>query len=288
MTGSLTELAAGAWTATVHPYGGGLASLRHDGRDVVVSQDGEGGHPAYRGAVLAPWPNRLEDGTYTFAGTTYEVPINEPEGGTALHGLVTDVLWTVTAKTADTVRLTVDVPRSDGYPFAVGLELAYALSPDGLDATLTATNHGDGPAPYACGFHPYLVLDDGEETPVRLRAGRFLETTPDRHLPLRLQDVAGGPYDFASPRPLGGVELDTPYTDLAREEDGDVVVRVGRTEVRCGAGVRWLQAYTPVGRDALAVEPCSSPANAFRSGEDLVVLPPGGQHVLAWALRRSR
>ncbi|MBW9210068.1 galactose mutarotase [Mumia sp. zg.B21] len=282
----MIELECGAWSATVATHGGGLVALRQHGRDVVVPQDGDGSHPAYSGAVLAPWPNRLEDGVYTFEGVTYEVPINEPEAATALHGLVHDIAWTVAAATPESVRLTVEVPRSAGFPFTVRLDLDYVLSSGGLNVALTATNAGDAAAPYGCGFHPYLVLDEGDETPLWIPAESYLETTPVRHLPLRRKEVAGSPYDFGSTRPLGSTVLDYAYTDLRRDETGEVVVRVGGTEVRCGPGVLWLQAYTPEGRGSLAVEPCSSPANAFRSGHDLVVLQPGSRHVLTWTIRR--
>ncbi|WP_370617147.1 galactose mutarotase [Mumia sp. Pv 4-285] len=284
----MIPLASGAWTATVDPYGAGLTTLRHDGRDVVEPREpGDGGFPFYRGAVLAPWPNRLEDGAYVFEGRPHQVAINEPEGSTALHGLVVELTWTTVEQQADSVRLAVDVPRSDGYPYAVRLEVAYALSADGLASELVATNVGAETAPYASGMHPYLTLDDGESTSIELVAARYVESSPDRKLPVALHDVDGSAYDFRAPRPLDGAELDTPYTDLVRDADGVVTVHVGRTLLRGTAGVRWIQVYTPVGRGSLAVEPCSSPANAFRTGQDLVVLQPGEQHVLAWTLSRS-
>ncbi len=233
----MIALAHGAWAATVNPYGGGLATLTHDGDDVVVPQDGEGGHPTYRGAVLAPWPNRLEDGRYTFDAVTHQVALNEPETRTALHGLVFDVPWEVVEQTARSVQLAVDVPQDSGYPFSVRLDLAYALSDDGLDAALVATNTGDSPAPYGGGFHPYLVADPAADTVLTLDAGCFVETSADRHLPTRTVEVAGSPYDFRAPRPLGTTVLDVPYGDLRSSQ-----VRVGRTVVGLGEGVRRINA----------------------------------------------
>ena len=275
----MIALRHGPWSATVDPHGGGLATLVLDGNDVVVPQDGEGGHPAYRGAVLAPWPNRLEDGTYTFGGRTYEVPLNEPEGGTALHGLVYDVDWEVVQAAAAATRLQVEVPRIAGYPFSVRLDLTYVLSDAGLAAALVATNTGVVEAPYGSGFHPYLVADPVAETALTLDAARYVETSHDRHLPTGTAAVSGTPYDFREGRPLGDTVLDTPYGDLRAP-----VVEVGRIAVGLGAGVRWVQVYTPSDRRSVAVEPCSCPANAFRSGTDLVVLRPGEQHTLAFTL----
>ncbi|MFD1824391.1 MULTISPECIES: galactose mutarotase [Mumia] len=278
----MITLAHGAWSATVNPYGGGLASLVHDGEDVVVPQDGQGSHPAYRGAVLAPWPNRLEDGTYEFDGVTYEVALNETEEHTALHGLVHDVEWEIVEQMSASVGLQADVPRVAGYPFSIRLDLAYMVSDAGLAASLVATNTGEGDAPYGSGFHPYLVADPVAQTPLALDAACFVETSADRRLPTGTAGVAGTPYDFRESRPIGTTTLDTAYGHL-----GAPVVRVGRTVVGLGAGVRWLQAYTPPDRRSVAVEPCSCPANAFRSGVDLVVLAPGEQHTLAFTLSRA-
>ena len=61
-----------------------------------------------------------------------------------------------------------------------------------------------------------------------------------------------------------------------------------RTDPATGQGVelwvderhRWLQVYTPEDspgpRPAIAVEPMTAPADAFRSGTDLVTLGPAG------------
>jgi aldose 1-epimerase len=42
----------------------------------------------------------------------------------------------------------------------------------------------------------------------------------------------------------------------------------------------WMQLYTAnaIGRVGLAVEPMTCPPDAFRSGDDLVVLKPGDEH----------
>ena len=41
-----------------------------------------------RGRVLMPWPNRLEDGAYTFDARSTGFRLTEPERGNAILGLV--------------------------------------------------------------------------------------------------------------------------------------------------------------------------------------------------------
>jgi len=52
-----------------------------------VPFDADEVRPWYRGATLAPWPNRVVDGRYTFAGVERRLALTEPDRGHALHGL---------------------------------------------------------------------------------------------------------------------------------------------------------------------------------------------------------
>ena len=63
------------------------------------------------------------------------------------------------------------------------------------------------------------------------------------------------------------------------------------TALWADAGYRWLQVFTGDAleptrrRTALAVEPMTCPPNAFVSGEDLLVLPPGDAVSCRWGIR---
>ncbi|MGH3424442.1 MAG: aldose 1-epimerase family protein [Nocardioidaceae bacterium] len=276
----MIRLGSGRYRAVVNPYGASLAELSCDGRDVVVPQDGRGGPPTFRGAVLAPWPNRVHDGRYEFGGEPYALEINEPARGAALHGLVFDREWAVSGQDADRAALTVAIDPQEGYPFALRLEIEYALGDDGLAVTLRATNVGERAAPYGCGFHPYfssgpVPIDDVE---VRIDAAEHLDVAGDRMLPVGVSDTEGTAYDFTGGRPVGDQRLDDAYTRVGR-------VRLGHgVDLWRDEGLPWLQAFTPEGRDAIALEPCTCPEDAFRSGRDLVVLEPGEEHRVAWGV----
>ena len=70
------SIASGPYTALVTTRGGALRELRHQGRDLVVGFGPEGRIPDYRGVMCVPWPNRLADGRYTYAGKDFEAAIN--------------------------------------------------------------------------------------------------------------------------------------------------------------------------------------------------------------------
>ncbi|MGI8522816.1 MAG: aldose 1-epimerase family protein, partial [Nocardioides sp.] len=122
----------------------------------------------------------------------------------------------------------------------------------------------------------------------------------DRMLPVGEQPVDGTAYDFRVSRPVGAAVLDDGFGELGRDESG-----VATAEVRDGvtglgvalwadAAHRWLQVFSADGQGArsrhgLAVEPMTAPADAFRSGRDLVTLAPGGsagdEHSASWGIR---
>jgi aldose 1-epimerase len=98
-------------------------------------------------------------------------------------------------------------------------------------------------------------------------------------------------------RPLGGTELDTAFTDLTRSrEDGGWEVVVGGlangdVTVWGDGSLGWTQVFTAKGKDTgvdgvrgIAVEPMSCPANAFNTGDGLVVLAPGDSWSARWGI----
>ena len=87
------ELACDEAGAVISPIGASLVRFSVGDRPVVVPMN------AFDGAVLAPWPNRIDAGRFDFAGDSHRLPITEPERDTALHGLVADVPWSVVERT---------------------------------------------------------------------------------------------------------------------------------------------------------------------------------------------
>ena len=78
-SGEQIEIRAGDQRVVVVEVGGGLRSYTAGGRDVLDGYGADEMATAGRGQVLIPWPNRLEDGAYEFAGSRHQLPLNEPE-----------------------------------------------------------------------------------------------------------------------------------------------------------------------------------------------------------------
>ena len=294
--GSPVELAAGAYRATIYPVGAALAALTRDGRHLVLPLAADTVPHAYTGKVLMPWPNRITGGRYSFAGTDYQVPVNEPETGMALHGLICWDEWQVAESAPDRVVLRHRLKGSPGYPFSLDLEAVYALDADtGLSVELAARNVGAKPAPYGVSTHPYLTADLApvDRCVLEVPAAQVLGTVeqPGRPLDLaELQDVAGTPLEFTAGQPIGSRTADHAYAGLP---DGGWQVRLTDPETGLGSVLTadgkdapWLQIYSgeQMGRLGVAAEPMTCPPDAFNSGMDLVVLAPGQEHRLAFRI----
>jgi aldose 1-epimerase len=178
-----------------------------------------------------------------------------------------------------------------GYPFTLALRAEYALAGDGLTVRTEATNLGRGPCPYGAGAHPYLAVDAGrvDEVILCVPAETVLEAD-ERGLPADSHAVDGTELDFRTPRQIGSVRLDHCFTDLTRDMDGRVRVRLGEaTTLWADESYAYLMVFTgdglpDVDRRSLAVEPMTCAPNAFRSGDGLIRLEPGETHAGRWGI----
>ncbi|HWL99365.1 MAG TPA: aldose 1-epimerase family protein [Nocardioidaceae bacterium] len=295
--GAEYEISADGYVAAVSQVGASLRVLRHGRRDLVASNPADVVRPVYRGAVLAPWPNRIADGRYELDGLTHQVPVNEVDRMNALHGLVAWAPWQLVEHVQHQVVLAYRLHPLDGYPFMLDLQVAYRLGRHGLEWEIACVNVGDDPAPYGCALHPYLVAGPGrvDDWTLSLPAEQYLTVSPDRLLPVDLEPVADTAFDFRTARPIGTSLLDHAFTRLVRDENGQATVTVADAS---GAGVAmrwdeawpWVQIHTAdrpepeLNRCGLAVEPMTCPPDAFNSGHDLVTLQPGDEHRARWHL----
>ncbi|MEU4545891.1 aldose 1-epimerase family protein [Nonomuraea dietziae] len=213
-------LHGGGYEAAIAECGAAVRMLRHGDRDLITGWPAEGPIPYYSGALLAPWPNRVGGAGYAFDGDVHRLPVNEPDRGHALHGLIAEARWSVAELfTVEDdhgfARLTLDLAPSQGYPFALSFQVLHRLDGDGLTTTLTVQNVGDRPAPYGCGPHPWLLAGD-DVTAYELHLPASLVAMVDEALiPVVLEDVASTPYDFRTPRLIGDTAIDHAFTALA-------------------------------------------------------------------------
>jgi len=306
LSGTQHALRAGDYEAVIASVGASLRSLTFAGRDLVVPFDADEVRPSYRGATLAPWPNRIVDGLYAFGGRERQVALTEPARHHALHGLAAWLDYEAVDKGPSHVTLEAAVEPQTGYPWRVVIRTTFSLDAEGLTQTVTATNESPDAAPWGTGPHPYLVAGAGhvDDWTLELPADEVLAVTPDRLSPIGLRPVdADDPerFDFRAARAIRAVEIDHAYTALQRDEAGLARVRVtdaagSGVEMTWDAACPWVQIHTsdkgvgkPGHRTGLAVEPMTCAPDAFNADRydydaDLIVLEPEASASASWRI----
>jgi aldose 1-epimerase len=291
-SGEQYPITSGDQEAVVVEVGGGLRTYSVDGQPVLdgygVDEMATGG----RGQLLLPWPNRIQDGKYAFAGADLQLPLTEPGRHNASHGLVRWSNWRPSAHEADRVVMELTLRPQPGYPFSLGLSVEYRLGPGGLSVATTATNLGDRPCPYGAGAHPYLTVgtDYVDEALLAVPASTYL-WTDEQGIPQEQRLTVRSPFRFDPPRRIGDLQMDVAFTGLTAEE-AVLASPDGRRRVRLwwDDAHRWVMVFTgdtleaSRRRRSVAIEPMTCAPNAFVSGDGLKVLEPAESWTTTWGI----
>jgi len=227
---------------------------------------------------LVPWSNRIRDGKLQWAGRTYQLRINAPDG-TAIHGTGTEYPWTVVER--DATRVTLEFVSRNYYgvnfPWPFTARCTYALDGDRFTWTTSLTNEAHETFPAGFGHHPYFLRQlagpDGA-----IGGDALLELACEQAYPVE-RVMAIGPagalpphLDFRQLRPLGSVFVDDCFTGRTSptfatiEYPGALTVRIDADELYSHGVV-----YIPEGKPFFAVEPVTNVNDGF-------TLEAAGQH----------
>ncbi|KRC42532.1 hypothetical protein [Oerskovia sp. Root22] len=288
------RLSRGAVGGAVSVWGASLVGLDVGGHHLVEPVAGAARPPLAAGATLVPWPNRVEGATWTNGGAVERLEVSEPATGHALHGLLSGVRWDVARQSATAVSLTSGIRHAPGYPFDLDVEVAYSLTPAGVEVRCTTTNVApSGRAPVAIGAHPYLRCGETpvEDLVVTIDAGAALALDGDG-IPRGAFGTAGTPHDLRD----GVVVRDAvPHACLtglstrggrARHVLADATGR--RTVLWADEVFGYVQLYVtdlmPGRRAAIAIEPMTAPPDALRSGHGLRWIAAGESWTARWGI----
>ena len=179
-------------------------------------------NPPFFGAVIGRYANRIAGGTFSLDGETYTLAKNN--GPNSLHGGPNGFnkqLWSAEPVDADggqAVRLTYTSADGEaGFPSRLDVAVVYTLTDDNeLRVDYEAMNRGDKPTVLNLTQHSYWNLA-GEGSGSILN--HVLTVDADAYLPVDNTSiptpeapapVAGTPFDFTSPTPIGQRNGDVP------------------------------------------------------------------------------
>lgn len=250
------------------------------------------------GAVLAPWPNRVEEATWWHEGREHRLEVTEPELGHANHGLLATAEFEPIRLDDRTLELRATIAERSGYPFRLDVRVRYRRRRDGVRVRIAVRNRGSRPAPVALGAHPYLRIGDIDAALLRVRVDAdTVYRLDDGHIPRGAVAVTSAD-DLRTPRPLSVAPTHATYAHLGRRRRvrHAIVAPDGRAvEVAADSAYRWTQLYVDDAfpgidgvRTAVAIEPMTAPPNALRSGTGLRWLAPGGTWSPGFTVRLRR
>lgn len=260
------HLAAGAWEVEVQPdRGGAVTSLRHRGRNVLVSPD-----PATTDAMgaasfaLVPYANRIALGIVDHAGRHWTLPRNFGDHAHPLHGTGWRRSWSVATQQAEVIELALQHDVDEHWPWAFTARQRIRLLTDAVQFELEATNAAGEPAPMGLGFHPAFAACAATMLRTQL-AGVWLIDADS--LPASLE-----PADALLPELPGAVPVrrdalvDHCFTGWSRTlgidnagSEGDLAVTM-----TASPGMEFLQLYIPPGKRWFCAEPMSQMPDAIR------------------------
>jgi len=257
------------------------------------------GHP-----ILFPFPGRLRDGRFTFEGKTYQLPLTDNTKLHAIHGFTPRHRWRVTDSNGDDefafvtgeFNLKKDLPEAlSQWPADFVFSVTYRLYPNKLRVDARVENPGPGRLPFGLGYHGYFRLP-GMNAPnidtCVLQANVRERWEAENNLPTGWRKEIPAELNFQQPRPIGATALDHVFTGVTGPEMrnsglaelANLAHPSTPTAVRILAdkSFRELVLFTPVHRQAIAIEPysCSADAaNLWSRGIDSGwrVLEPGGE-----------
>ena len=234
---------------------------------------------AFGNPILFPFPNRIRNGRWQFAGKTYQFD-KSSESPTTIHGLLLNRPYKVDKLAADENGATLicslnsqdfpDVSRQ--YPFPFSIAITYTLTETVLTMAVSIKNLGEEKMPMGFGIHPYFNVNlagmaDASKAVITVPAAKYWELD-DVLVPTGIQRDVTGTLDLRNGQPFSHLKLDHVFTDV-QFVDGVSRCRIENRDTGHGmvmesdAQFRELVVYTPPGRDAICFEPYTCPTDAI-------------------------
>ena len=233
-------------------------------------------NPYHPSSLLTPWVNRVRNGNYSFKGKNYQLPINEPDLGNAIHGLLARASFDVEQVSENSITLKHAYSGEEpNYPFPFTFRYTYTLRDSGaLDITFEAKNTGTSSLPFACGWHPYFSFPDtsAEDLEIKFKPiSRFLSDS--QMIPLQEENLNGKQhFKFATEKIDHVFRLESQEKHLT--EFIDTKHQRSLFLEQSSIQFPFLVVFQPEGYTSVAIEPMTANTDAFNTGDGLVELAP--------------
>jgi aldose 1-epimerase len=254
-------------------------------------------NPYHPSAWLSPWVNRVRNGNYSFEGRNYQLAINEPDLGNAIHGLVARTSFILTASKATENEASIRISHVNegavkGYPFPFEFSIEYTFEKNGgLRVNFHAKNTGSTNMPFACGWHPYFGFPDTllDKLEVKFASkSRFLSDA--QMIPMREEAFdRSEPIALATEKPDHVFRLKPMEKHVTELYDNkrEISLYLEQSSIE----FPFLVVFAIEDQNAVAIEPMTANTDAYNTGDGLLVLTPDAQfdaEVYLWVGKGSK
>jgi galactose mutarotase-like enzyme len=301
---------AAGMTVRILDFGGIITEIHVPDRDGVFADVALGfdrlepyrGDSPYFGALIGRYGNRIAAGRFTLDGQEFALPVNN--GKNHLHGGVPGfdrVLWRSRIEGDELVLDYRSLDGEQGYPGTLDASVRYRLTGDN-EIVVRFSAVTDRATPVNLTQHSYFNLAAGGDIlghELAIDADKFVPIDADS-IPLgSLAPVAGTPFDFRTPVPVGARIDEARARPRFRPRTRTVHAGAGRAVLqrelprrfarRQGPGLRLPQRLLP-GAAALPrfAEPAGLPQHDPASGRalrDRIALPLFGRGLITGQAR---
>ncbi len=222
-------------TVCLSDYGATITSIVVEGKEMVLGFDelaGYLGEQPYYGATIGRYGNRIANGQFSLGGKAYQLPINN--GPNCLHGGTVGFdkkRWASSSATTEndaTVTFALESEDGDqGFPGKLSVKVSFTWT-NGNELKIAYTATTDKPTVVNLTNHAYFTISDAptvEAQILALKAAHYLPVD-ETSIPLgHLAPVAGTPFDFTTPKPVGqDIRADHPQIKIANGYDHTWVI----------------------------------------------------------------
>ena len=235
-----------------------------------------------KSSKLIPFPNRINDGKYSFESKEYQLQLSFPKQNHAIHGLVYNKKFVLknsfeSSKHAKIILDYIYEGKEKGYPFKFLVEISYVFSKKGFKATTKIQNLDSTNIPVGDGWHPYFQTGElVDDLMLKIPAKKKILVN-DRMIPT-------GKFDdfkkFSKLTKINKTNFDTGFIVKGFKTAKTIIfskklnLKINIIQETGKRKYNYLQVYIPTDRQSIAIEPMTCNTNAFNNEEGLIILKP--------------
>ena len=227
----------------------------------------------FNSSFLFPFPNRINNGKYTFNKTEYQLMCNETALNNALHGHIYNKPFGISKTEATKDKAVISLTYSNqetsiGFPFAYKLDFTYTFTKNSITIDFNVVNTCKEEFPFGLGWHPYFKSDNLATSVLNFEGNKKYD------LDVKMIPKNKINLPFKTPLTINDTFLDDCFLINKPQVTFNTTNYNVQLDFISNTPESFLQCYTPHTRDSIAIEPMTCAPNSFNNLHGLKTLNP--------------